>query len=458
MTLKELREKRKAIADRMKALHDKATSEARALTTDEQKTWDADDAEYKALSARIDTAVRAEQIETEQRASAGGSAGGRSTPGTEDRDTRVEQENEDDEPETRAQARWARADEKQRRAAIGGWIRAQAGKVPTAREVEAGKALGVRFDRPEIDIPLLTTAEVRRLQQTAPEKRLQQTGVGPSGGYTVAPVFMARAEVALLNFGGLRNHAEIIRTNTGAEITWPTADDTSNMGEQIGEGTDGSEQDIAFEQQVWNAYGFSSKTLKVSNWLLEDSEIDVEALVEEMLGERIGRRVALGYAQGSGAATIRGITVAAPVGKTAASATAIVADELFDLVHSVDPAYRVGAQWLMHDNILLAIRKLKDGEGNYLWQPGLTAGDPGTLLGYKIVIDNSMPSALTSGAFPIVFGLLSKYKIRDVRTMRLVRMSERYADENAVGFVAFLRTDGDLLDAGTGPVKKLAMP
>jgi HK97 family phage major capsid protein len=110
---------------------------------------------------------------------------------------------------------------------------------------------------------------------------------------------------------------------------------------------------------------------------------------------------------------------------------------------------------MMHDSVLLAIRQMKDGNGQYLWQPGLRLGVPDTLLGYTYVINQDMASSIASGAITVEFGDLSKYKIRQVRGVRFRRLDELYAGTDEVGFVAFIRQDGDLLDAGTAPVKHI---
>jgi HK97 family phage major capsid protein len=174
-----------------------------------------------------------------------------------------------------------------------------------------------------------------------------------------------------------------------------------------------------------------------------------------MLGERLGRITNTKYTTGSGASTPRGIVTAASSGVTAASGTQIAADELIGLVHSIDPAYRNGAGFMMHDNIVLHLRKLKDGNGEYMWQSGLRDGAPDRLLGYGITINQDMQSSVATGTKTVLFGQLSKYKIRRVNGMRLYRLQERYRDTDQDGFIAFIREDGNLLNAGTAPVKYL---
>lgn len=137
---------------------------------------------------------------------------------------------------------------------------------------------------------------------------------------------------------------------------------------------------------------------------------------------------------------------------TTGQSTSVIADDLMDLFHSVDPAYRDGAIFMMADSSVAAIRKLKtgvSGDNTYLWQPGLRAGEPDTLLGRPVVVNQNI-AAMASDAKSILFGNFQNFWIRDVRGVRFVRMDERYAAEDQVGFVVFLRTDSDLVGpAGT---------
>jgi HK97 family phage major capsid protein len=122
-------------------------------------------------------------------------------------------------------------------------------------------------------------------------------------------------------------------------------------------------------------------------------------------------------------------------------------DDLVDLYHSLDPAYRAGASWMMNDATVKAIRKLKtgvSGDNTFIWQAGLTAGAPDTILGHPVVVSPEMP-VMAASAKAILFGNLKRFRIRDVRGIRIVRMDERYADYDQVGFVSFLRTDSDLV-------------
>lgn len=281
---------------------------------------------------------------------------------------------------------------------------------------------------------------------------------GPSGGYTKDQTLINSLELAMLAFGGMMQVSEIIRTGTGEPMRWPTADDTDNTGAQIGENTShDSGSDPTFGSVMWNAYTFSSKIVKVPNELLQDSVFNIPSVLGKMLGERLGRIQNTKYTTGSGANTAKGIVTAATAGVTAASATAIAFDELIDLEHSLDPSRRKmpGVGYMFHDTVLKAIRKLKDSENRYLWQANANSGAPPTLNTYPYTINQDMASSIAASAVSVLFGDLSSYKIRQVGQIVLRRLDERFADTNQTGFLALIRGDGNLLDAGDGPVRKL---
>lgn len=280
-----------------------------------------------------------------------------------------------------------------------------------------------------------------------------------AGGFTVPMGFVKSLEVALMQFGGIRNVATIMRTSTGEPLPHPTTNDTNNSGELIPENavnaTDGT--DVAFSSKTLNAYDYSSKFVRVSHQLMRDSAFNIPALLGRLLGERLGRIQSTDCTTGNGAARPKGIIPSAKLGKTAASATAIAADEILQFIHSIDPAYRVGAKFMMHDNIFLAVSLLKDGNGNYLMQDGLTKGAPQRLRGYPIQISQDMASTVQASAKTMLFGQLSKYIIREVGKIRLERLRERFAEYNQIAFIGFMSFDGVLLDAGTNPVKHYQM-
>lgn len=340
--------------------------------------------------------------------------------------------------------------------ALQGWLQqAKPGKVELREEhLQAAKYFNLNLSAREIELPI-----ARNYRSYAREIRDMDTSTGTKGGETIPEGFVRSLEVALLTHGGVRNVATILRTSEGNNLPWPTMNDTSNKGEIIDEAASfGTSVDPSFGQVVFKAFKYSSKPILVSFELLQDSAFDIGAILGEATGTRIARIQNDHFTTGGGTTLPEGIVVGSSEGVEAASQTVLTTDEVIDLEHSVDPAYRPGAMWMMHDKTLAEIRKLKNVvDGQYLWQPGLQAGIPDRILGYTYQINQSMASALAQAAKVLLFGQMSKYKVRDVASIRLRRLDELYAATDQVAFVAFLRSDGQLLDAGTAPVRHLTM-
>lgn len=325
------------------------------------------------------------------------------------------------------------------RLAFTGWLRGD--KYASDSERRAAALCGVKIGTDgKADFPI--------------EARAQSVGLGSAGGFTAPEGVMQPLAEAMLAFGALRPYATVLTTTNGNEIPMPTVDDTSNTGSDLGENATASTTDITFGKNTLSAYKLSSDIVKVSTELLEDSGFDIAALVGRLLGQRIARRSENKYAVGTGAGTIQGFTINAATGKTTASATAITVDELLDLIDSVDPAYYGNARFMLHNSVKTYIRKLKDGNGQYLWQSAVQQGDPNSLLGYPVAINQEMASSVATTNKTVAFGDFAHYYIRDVNSVRLVRMDERFADADQVGFIAHMRTDG-LLDTNGNPVKLL---
>lgn len=299
--------------------------------------------------------------------------------------------------------------------------------------------------------------ELRTVLSIMREQRALGTSPAAAGGNIVPEGFHRVLEDALLQYGGMRQaRTTVLRTATGADLPMPTGNDTDNEGIIISENPANKvpEQDVTFGQEVLRAYMYSSKSIRVSYQLLQDSAFDLASYIARKLGERIGRVTNRHFTVGTGTNEPMGVVTAATVGVTAASGTAITSDELVDLEHSVDRAYRGQAEWMFHDHTLRELKKLKDGEGRSLWLPGVAVREPDTILGYRYVVNNSVPE-MGEGNRSVVFGDFSKYYIRDVMDFRLVRLDEVYAEYAQVAFLGFSRHDGLLLDAGTHPIKVL---
>lgn len=299
-----------------------------------------------------------------------------------------------------------------------------------------------------------------------PEMRAQAGGSGAAGGYLIPQGFLPEIDKALKAWGPMLDPGVTrqITTDTGNLMPWPTMDDTANEGEMIGENTqvgggnqDGS-GDIALGQKTLSAYLFSSKAIQVPFTLLQDLAFDVENdIINPAFGERIGRGVNRKLTTGTGAGQPMGIVTAASAGITSAAPAAVAADELFDMAHTVDPAYRASPnfRWMFNDQTLKAIRKLKDGYGRYVWEMGDIRGQQApTLLNHPYSVNQHMVD-IAAGAVPIIIGDFNKYIVRRVREITMLRLTERYADFLQVGFLAFARFDGQLSQPAA--VKKLTM-
>jgi HK97 family phage major capsid protein len=285
-----------------------------------------------------------------------------------------------------------------------------------------------------------------------PGAELRAAGVatGAAGGYLVPPAFRNRLQEAMKFFASMRQVAEVIETETGATLPWPTADDTANKGAILAENTQVTEQDVTIGQIQLGAYMYTSKLVRVSFQLLQDNGFDLESWLARKLGERIGRIQNEHFTTGTGTGQPEGVQTNATVGKTGANGqtTSVIYDDLVDLIHSVDIAYRQNGRFMLNDLTVAAARKLKDAQGRPLWEPSIQVGSPDRLLGYGLTVNNDMP-VMAANAKSILFGDFElAYVIRDVTGVQLLRLEERYADFLQVGFLAFQRSDGRPQDAG----------
>lgn len=294
--------------------------------------------------------------------------------------------------------------------------------------------------------------------QQGEEYRGQSSATGAAGGYTVPTELANEIIKSMKAFGPMYDSGVTteINTSAGNNILLPTVDDTSGTGYAHTQGADlvdDGSADVAFGQKQLEAYVFDTKFIKFSFELAQDSIFNMESLLGSLLGERLGRIANAQLTTGTGTSAPNGVATASSLGKTAASATAIASDELIDLVHSVDPAYRqapkVGFQF--NDLTLAAIRKLKDGQGNYLWQMGdVTKGVPGSLLGYRYAINQAL-ATIATGNRTVLFGDFGKYFVRKVGSPVIGVMRERFWPN--LGVAGYIRFDGELGD--TAAIKHL---
>lgn len=300
-------------------------------------------------------------------------------------------------------------------------------------------------------------AEVRQALQ---EHRVQTGGSSAGGGYTVPTTLANFIVESMKAFGPMYDDSRftVINDTSGNTLQIPTIDDTAVTAVAHTEGgavTDDGGKDATFGQKSLSAYSFDTEWVRWSHELNTDSVLGMESFLGRLLGARLGRKANAELTSGTGDSAVEGIVTGSTLGHTAASNTAIASDEIIDLVHSVDPAYRVGnAAFMMNDQTLKAIRKLKDGDGNYLWQMGnIQAGIPQSLLGYDVVINQDMDNIAT-GKKTIIFGDMAQYYVRKVGAPALFVARERFAPD--YGILGYIRFDGLLVD--TAAVKHLIQP
>ena len=298
-------------------------------------------------------------------------------------------------------------------------------------------------------------AEYRHLLKAAGNERRDLTTGTTSNdaGYTIPQEFQRELEAALKAHGPMFDGdiTRELRTEGGATLKWPTVDDTANSSSIHTEGSSvGSGTNPTFSEKQLDAYVYKSGVIKLSYELLQDSFADMDSLVGSMLGERLGRGANAVLTTGTGSPQPNGIVTATSDSTTAAGAAAITFDEIIDVIHSVDPAYRRsgGLRFMFTDLTLAYLRKLKDGDGNYLWSAAnAQSGEPATIWGYPYVVNQDM-AEIATGNTTVLFGDMKKYVVRKVSGVNVIRMSERYADELNVGLQAWHRMDGELINAG----------
>ncbi len=293
-------------------------------------------------------------------------------------------------------------------------------------------------------------------------RNTMSVGTSAQGGYTVPTEVATSVADALKAYGGMRSVSEVFRTAAGNDINFPTSDGTSETGELIGENTTATGADPSFGVATLKTYKFSSKIVAVPFELLQDTSIDMEAFIRGRLVTRLGRITNTKFTVGSGTGEPNGVVTAAGSGKvgTTGQTTTVIYDDLVDLVHSVDPAYRaLGAcRFMMNDASLKVIRKLKDTAGRPIFLPGydgLAGAMPDSLLGYPIQINQDI-ATMAANAKSILFGDFTFYKIRDVMDIQMFRFDDSaYIKLGQIGFLAWMRSGGNFVDVG-GAVKYYA--
>lgn len=300
---------------------------------------------------------------------------------------------------------------------------------------------------------------------------ISQIGTYSGIGYFVPAGFVYDVEQATKYFCPMLDGSvcRVLETATGQPLPYPTSNDTNQVATVIGENTTVNEQDASAGHINFGAWKLTSGLAKVSLELLQDSAFDLQAWLVNLFGIRYGRGLEALFTTGTGVNQPTGLLTAiaasgaTPVvatgsatndGSANTGANSIGSQDLVTLEHAVDPTYRRGAKYMFHDTTLGFIKKLLDKFGRPLWAPGISANDPDRVNGYSYVINQSMPEIGASNT-TMIFGDFSKFMIRKVKDLSVLRLDERFADAGQVGFVSFARVDSNLLDAGTHPLNVL---
>ncbi|MBP3805682.1 MAG: phage major capsid protein [Oribacterium sp.] len=267
-------------------------------------------------------------------------------------------------------------------------------------------------------------------------------GVQADGGYLVPEEFERQIVTGLDEANVVRGLAKVITTSAERKI--PVAA-THSAAQWTAENGAYQESDPTFDQKTIDAFKLTD-LVKVSIELLQDSMFDLESYIASEFARAFGIAEEEAFCVGNGTNQPTGIFTAngGQVGVTAAANNAITADELISLVYALKSPYRRNAKFLMNDATIAAIRKLKDGNGVYLWQPSLQAGEPDKLLGYDLYTSPYAP-AMAASAYTVAFGDFKNYWIADRSGRTVQRLNELYSTNGQVGFVATERVDGKVI-------------
>jgi len=384
----QLREKRAALVNEMNHIVAAAQTEGRSLNAEENQKFDAIENDVRALGESVEKIERAEQMKKEI-----------------------------------AAGREARAEQKEitKREAFSKYLRHGLGGL----NAEERAVVEQRGTDPQLTTP------------------------GSAGGFLVPEDFSYALDVASKFTGEVERLAQVLNTQSGATLPYPKVDDTSVVGAILSEGSADVVSDMTFAALNLGAYTYSSKIVKVSYQLLQDAAFDLDAFLVDALGTRIARGQNAHFTTGDGSSKPTGIVTAGSSALTTASATAITADEILTLIHSVDKSYRNSAKFALMgaDSTAAAIRKLGVGSSNDfpVFIPGMAAGEPDRVFGVPFYVNNDM-AAIGSAAKPLIAADFSKYVVRNAGGVQMLRLNERYADALLVGFIAYKRSDAGAIN------------
>ena len=383
MDINDLLQKRGEVVAQMKTLNDKVEAESRDFNSEEQTQFDAMDKDQAELKNRADRMAKTQQLQNAAVITGGDPS----------------------------------------RLSVGS-------KIPrplASEEYKSGFNSYARFGKNGLDYQVLNALQV---------------GTNSEGGYIVPEEFETMLVKTLIDHNEIRQYANVVTTGSDRNIPVESSRGAATWTAEEAGYTEG---DPAFGQVILGAHKLG-KIVKVSEELLQDSFFDVESYLAANFGESFGLAEEAAFVNGTGSGQPTGIIDGSSLGVTAAGAAAITADELIDLFHSLTRPYRSRAVFIMADATAKLVRKLKDGDSQYLWQPGLQAGQPDLLLGRPVIASTGMEAA-TTGLKSMIFGDLSNYTIADRSGSVMQRLNELYAANGQIGFRMYKRTEGKVTNS-----------
>jgi HK97 family phage major capsid protein len=344
-------------------------------------------------------------------------------------------------------------------AARGEWEKIVAPDTIEARDADAWNAFDafLRGNGPRhMDMDFRqVAAEKRALRAGATGQEFRVLAKSPAalGGNLIPTSFVRELYDYLEVYSGMRRtNATIVTTTGGENLEFPKVV-SGGTAAGVNEGAVIGSADPTFGKMTLGAFKFG-QLLQYSNELAQDSGVDLLGFAARDFGRALGRVTDNKYVLGAGSTEPTGIMTVAGTGVTGGTGVggAPTFDNLITLLYSVNEEYRANnAQWLMRDATAGVIRRLKDNDGQYLWQPGLQVGQPDRLLGFEVVSDPNV-AAIGSNALSLAFGDFSAFYIRDVGSVRIERSDDFAFNTDLVTWRALLRTDSNLIDL-TGAVK-----
>jgi HK97 family phage major capsid protein len=281
------------------------------------------------------------------------------------------------------------------------------------------------------------------------EERAQLTSSDAAGGYLVPEGFSGVLDVATAFTGQVERVAKKLDTASGNPLDYPTVNDTGNDAAIATEGAATSETDMTFGNVAFNSYNYTS-LVRVSKQLIDDAGFNLDSFLVEALGERIARKTNADFTTGDGSGKPKGIVDESTLGATVATSGALVANDVLNLIHSIDPSYRNKASFglMCSGTIMALLQKLGVGSSNDfpIFIPSMTAGQPDKLFGYNVYYNNDMETDLDAADKVMIAADFDKYVVRRAGGVQIIRLNERYMDEMEIGYLVSARRDGHAVD------------